>query len=130
MSTYIVSDIHGCYDQYQELLYKLGFSADDELFILGDVLDRGPEPIKVLLDLMNRENVTFVMGNHDATALMVLRQLAKEITDDSINAITPEVLNACSAWFQDGGITTMKQFRALERSAQTDILSFLEDAPF
>lgn len=130
MSTYIISDIHGCYDQYQELLHKLEFDAEEELFILGDALDRGSEPIKVLLDLMNRENVTFVMGNHDATALMVLRQLAKEITDDSINAITPEVLNACSAWLQDGGITTMKQFQALERSVQTDILSFLEDAPF
>lgn len=130
MSTYIISDVHGCYDQYQELLRKLNFSVEDELFLLGDALDRGPEPIKVLLDIMGRENATLIMGNHDATALMVLRQLAKEITNASISAITPELLNVCSAWFQDGGFTTMKQFQELERSIQTDILSFLEDAPF
>ena len=129
MLTYIISDIHGCYDQYQELLHKIGFSEEDELFVLGDALDRGPEPLKVLLDLMERENATLIMGNHDATALMVLRQLAKEITYDSINSITLEVLNVCSAWFQDGGLTTMKQFQALECSVQTDILNFLEDAP-
>ena len=130
MPIYLISDIHGCYDQYQKLLHEIDFSEEDELFVLGDVLDRGPEPIKVLRDLMERENATFVMGNHDATALMVLRQLAKEITDDSIAAITPEVLSACSAWFQDGGLITMKKFQALARSVQTDILSFLEDAPF
>ena len=119
MSTYIISDVHGCYDQYQELLRKLNFSVEDELFLLGDALDRGPEPIKVLLDIMGRENATLIMGNHDATALMVLRQLAKEITNASISAITPELLNVCSAWFQDGGFTTMKQFQELERSIQT-----------
>ena len=97
MSTYIISDIHGCYDQYQELLCKIDFSEEDELYILGDVLDRGPEPIKVLLDLMDRVNATLILGNHDATALMILRQLAKEITNDSINAITPEMLHICSA---------------------------------
>ena len=129
MSTYIMSDIHGCYDQYLELLHKLCLSGEDELLILGDVLDRGPEPIKVLLDLMGRDNATLIMGNHEATALMVLRQLAKEITDDSIEEITPEVLNAYSAWLQDGGIPTMKQFQKLERTVQADILSFLEDAP-
>ena len=130
MSTYIISDIHGCYDEYLELIRKINFSAEEELFVLGDALDRGPEPIKVLLDLMDRDNATFIMGNHDATALMVLRQLAKEITNESINAITPELLNACSAWLQDGGITTMKQFQEIERSKQADILGFLEDSPF
>lgn len=130
MSTYIISDIHGCYDQYLKLLNRLDFSIEDELFVLGDAIDRGPEPIKVLLDLMGRENATLIMGNHDATALMVLQKLAKEITDDSIDEITPNVLSACSCWFQDGGFITMKQFRELDRPTQADILSFLEDAPF
>ena len=128
MSTYIISDIHGCYDQYQELLCKIDFSEEDELYILGDVLDRGPEPIKVLLDLMDRVNATLILGNHDATALMILRQLTKEITNDSINAITPEMLHICSAWLQDGGHTTFEKFQKLERHAQADVLSFLEDA--
>lgn len=130
MSTYIISDIHGCYAQYRELLKKINFSEEDELFILGDALDRGPEPIKLLLDIMNCKNATFIMGNHDATALMVLQQLAKEITDENIAEITSDVLNDCSLWFQDGGFQTLKEFREQKRLVQRDILSFLEESPF
>lgn len=130
MATYIISDIHGCYDQYQALLQKIDFSQDDELFVLGDAVDRGPDPTGVLLDLMSRSNVTFIMGNHDAVMLMVLRRLAAEITEDSIAKLTPELLEACSAWLHDGGLVTMKQFRKLDRGTQADILSYLEDAPF
>lgn len=38
---YLVSDIHGCFDQYQALLEKIRFSDEDELYVLGDVVDRG-----------------------------------------------------------------------------------------
>lgn len=38
---YVVSDIHGCYDKYQELLKKLNLGPDDTLYVLGDVIDRG-----------------------------------------------------------------------------------------
>lgn len=48
---YAMSDIHGCYQQYKELLEKIHFSEDDILYVLGDVIDRGPEPLKVLQDV-------------------------------------------------------------------------------
>lgn len=130
MSTYLMSDIHGCYEQYRELLQKINFTAEDELYVLGDAVDRGPEPIKVLLDLMSRENASFIMGNHDAVALMVLRGLAKEITEESISKMTADMLEAYSAWMQDGGEETVRQFRMLAHSIQRDVLSFLEDSPF
>ena len=44
---YIISDIHGCYNEYMELLQKINFSDTDELYVLGDAIDRGPEPIRV-----------------------------------------------------------------------------------
>lgn len=56
MSTYVISDIHGNYDAYKEMLKKIRFSEEDMLYILGDILDRGPQPIKVVLDLMERPN--------------------------------------------------------------------------
>lgn len=49
---YIISDIHGCYDEYLELLKKIQFNDEDELFVLGDVVDRGPQPVKVLKDML------------------------------------------------------------------------------
>ena len=43
---YLISDIHGCYDQYRQLLQKINFSSQDELYVLGDAVDRGSDPIK------------------------------------------------------------------------------------
>jgi len=40
--TYAVSDIHGCYDKYRELLRVIRFCPKDTLYVLGDVIDRGP----------------------------------------------------------------------------------------
>ena len=42
---YIIADIHGCYNEYINLLKKIKFTDKDTLYILGDVVDRGPEPI-------------------------------------------------------------------------------------
>ena len=58
---YVIADIHGCYEEYMELIEKIGLSEEnDHLYILGDALDRGPEPMKTLLDIMNRRNVTLL----------------------------------------------------------------------
>ena len=43
---YVCSDIHGCYDEYLELLKKIKFRDSDDLYVLGDAVDRGPKPIE------------------------------------------------------------------------------------
>ncbi len=32
---YLISDVHGCYEEYRELLEKIHFSDEDELYVLG-----------------------------------------------------------------------------------------------
>ena len=39
---YVMSDIHGEYERYLAMLEQIAFSQDDTLFVLGDVVDRGP----------------------------------------------------------------------------------------
>ena len=39
---YLMSDLHGRYDKYLQMLEKISFSDEDELFLLGDLCDRGP----------------------------------------------------------------------------------------
>lgn len=46
--TYVMSDIHGCYREYREMLEKIVFSDADTLYILGDVVDRGPQVAELL----------------------------------------------------------------------------------
>ena len=59
---YAVSDIHGCYSQYKEVLEKIRFSDEDTLYVLGDVLDRGPDGFQVLADMAGRYNVIPLIG--------------------------------------------------------------------
>uniref|UniRef100_UPI004055AA58 metallophosphoesterase n=1 Tax=Acetatifactor sp. TaxID=1872090 RepID=UPI004055AA58 len=126
---YIISDIHGCYAEYKELLKKISFSDADELYVLGDAVDRGPEPIKVLQDMMKRSNVIYIIGNHDYMMLAALKKLAVEITEENCeNHLTEEDLLNYSFWLQDGGETTARQFAALSRWDQQDILDYLAEA--
>ena len=57
MATYVISDIHGQYDMFMELLDKIRLKESDTLYVLGDVLDRGPHPIRTLKRLMEMSNL-------------------------------------------------------------------------
>lgn len=113
---YVISDIHGCDEKYQELLQKIAFSEEDELYVLGDVVDRGPEPMKVLQDMMLRPNVYPILGNHDYMALKVLRKMNVEIQEENAEShLTEKDLLDYMYWTQDGGDTTAKGFRRLSK---------------
>ncbi len=126
---YIVSDIHGCHDQYLALLDKIHFSDEDELYVLGDVVDRGPEPIKVLQDMMKRPNVVFILGNHDFIMYSLMKTLAVEVTEENWDShLTGEVMLDLDLWLQDGGQITMEKFRRLSHTEMTDILDYIAGA--
>lgn len=126
---YIISDIHGCYEEYRELLEKIHFSENDLLYVLGDAMDRGPEPIRVIQDMMARDNVIYLVGNHDYMMLRTLKKLAVEITEENCEThLTTEDLLNCYYWIQDGGRTTSDQFRILPRDGQQEILDYVGNA--
>lgn len=63
---FVVSDIHGCYDQFIKLLEH--WDKADELIILGDLIDRGHDSLKVvqhIITLSQNYKVTVLQGNHD-----------------------------------------------------------------
>ena len=63
--TYVMSDIHGMGALLEEMLEKIHFSGEDALYILGDMIDRGFEPAKVLDIVRGTENITALTGNHE-----------------------------------------------------------------
>lgn len=66
MSTYVISDIHGCYNEFMEMLQKIKLNNEDKLYLAGDYVDRGPDSTKMLRWLENcSENVFPIKGNHD-----------------------------------------------------------------
>ena len=46
---YVLSDLHGHFDIFIQMLKKINFNDDDELYILGDCCDRGPDSLKIYM---------------------------------------------------------------------------------
>ena len=125
--TYVISDIHGEYDKFVELLKKIKFKDTDTLYILGDVVDRGPHPIKTLLMLMNMTNVICLVGNHELMALECLEFLMKEITDKSIDEMDENMINNLLTWQANGSSTTLDEFYELDADLKQDVIDFIKD---
>ena len=125
---YVISDIHGCYEEYRELLEKIHFSDTDELYVLGDAMDRGPEPIKVLQDMMHRPNVFYILGNHDAVFLTLIQDLLKEVTAENTAPLSEDTLHLYRDWMADGGGVTVQQFMNLSSQEEESLLDYLEKA--
>lgn len=116
---YAISDLHGCYDLYLKMLEKIKFGDNDTLYILGDIVDRGEDGIKILLDAMKRRNVIVIQGNHDYMAYRILKNLiANDGGGDNIS-------DMMQRWFFDGGNTTHDAFVELEDNDQRKILSYM-----
>lgn len=122
---YCLSDLHGRYDLYVKMLEKLHLTEDDTLYILGDAVDRGRDGIKILLDIMERKNVTFLQGNHDRHAAILLNILGKPIpkgfTEDDIT-------RAFYDWFSEGGNDTFTDFKKLDGEARKKLIKFIGDS--
>lgn len=126
---YIIADIHGCYEKYRQLLEKIGFADADTLYILGDAVDRGPEPIRVLQDMMERVNVYFIMGNHDFAFYHLMRQLTQDVTEEACQqTLTVELMNQYNAWLSDGGESTAREFQKLSTQSRLAVLDYLDEA--
>ncbi len=73
MATYAIGDIQGCYAEFDALLDKVGFDQRrDALWLLGDLINRGPDSLAVMKRVMALgDRVTTVLGNHDLHFLAI-----------------------------------------------------------
>ena len=110
------------------MLVKIRLKDEDRLYILGDVLDRGPHPIKVVLKLMEMANAFLIAGNHEIMALSCLDVLRKEITEETVAEIDEEFVARFLNWQMNGSQTTIDEFDALDPEMQTEVLDYLRDA--
>ncbi len=63
--TIVVGDIHGCYKELIKLLDEIGFTKNDLLIAVGDLVDRGPDSWKVVDFFKDTPNAFSVLGNHE-----------------------------------------------------------------
>ncbi len=93
----VVSDIHGELDLFEKLLKKVKYHSEkDQLVLVGDYVDRGPNSRGVLNKVMNlkRQGAIVLRGNHD------------EMFIDAVN----NEENAWRRWKRNGGLVTLKSY--------------------
>ena len=122
--TYVVSNLHGCFDQFKRLLKEIRFTDDDVMYVLGDTVDVGEQPIELLCDLSMRYNVRPILGDHDYKAFKLLTALDAMLKGESPD---PEVLSEMAAWMQDGGDKTIAGFKELDEDMREGVLEYLSD---
>ena len=77
--TFIVGDIHGCFDELMTLTAQIGLQEDDLLISLGDIVDRGNKSVEVYQYLKSRPHSVVLMGNHERKHLNGVLSYAQEI---------------------------------------------------
>ena len=92
----VIGDVHGHYGALCSLLAEIGIDNDDQVYFLGDLIDRGPESAKVV-DLVIKNQYKCILGNHE---IMLLESLGGE----QINHL------AFQAWLQNGGNATVMSY--------------------
>ncbi|WP_336759744.1 metallophosphoesterase family protein [Paenibacillus sp. USHLN196] len=95
----VISDIHGCYDEFNALLKRVDYNPmQDELILLGDYVDRGPSSKQVLeqiMQLQQEHQIIVIKGNHDA---MMVKALIHDVEDYDQH------------WIRNGGLQTIASY--------------------
>jgi bis(5'-nucleosyl)-tetraphosphatase (symmetrical) len=89
MKTWIIGDLHGCMDSLSALLERLDYARSaDRLWLVGDLVNRGPANLEVLRWCMaEQERVTVVLGNHDLHLLAVAAGAVKQGRSDTLGDV-------------------------------------------
>lgn len=93
-----ISDIHGCYDTFKSLLEKVNLSKEDELYMLGDFVDRGPKSKEVIDWVLEKQEegyeINCLRGNHEQML---------------INALNDDLRT--EHWLRNGGSQVLDNFK-------------------
>lgn len=113
---YCMSDIHGEYDRFIEMLSLIQFNSADTLYIIGDVIDRGPAGLDILDFIMDKPNIVMLLGNHEQMCL------------DTLGAYNQ--VGARALWESNGGdITFQELVHCRAREYRELVLRYLETLP-
>ena len=122
---YAVADLHGYpFEKFTELLKKAGFCDSDYLFVLGDVIDRGKDGIKLLQWMSEQPNVELILGNHEDFMLK-----CAFIPDKDHKGRSMKESMLISNWERNGGIPTIEAAESLPPLELSYLINYLEEAP-
>jgi bis(5'-nucleosyl)-tetraphosphatase (symmetrical) len=97
VTLYAIGDIQGCAQAFTELLDRIAFEPGrDHLWLVGDLVNRGPDSLSVLREVMHLgDHVTTVLGNHDLHLLATAAGVRKPMKGDTFHSVlaAPDAAN-------------------------------------
>ena len=129
MAYYVCSDLHGySLEKFKKFLYQVGVSQNDCLYVLGDVIDRGTDGIKILKWLMSEPNTHFILGNHEQMMLDCdfLFDAGSEFT---VHELKGSQRMRYRVWISNYGQHTLDVLSTMHDKEIQYILSFLRESP-
>jgi bis(5'-nucleosyl)-tetraphosphatase (symmetrical) len=88
MATYVIGDIHGCWETLQRVLGWIGRRPDrDDLWLVGDLVNRGPGSLQVLRWAAGQRRLVAILGNHDLHLLAHAAGLSKARPEDRLDDV-------------------------------------------
>ncbi len=123
--TYVTSNLHGCYTKFVKLLRQIKFKDKDVMYVLGDIVDFGDEPMELVCDLSMRYNVYSIAGEHDLMAARMLGGFERMLKSGE----APDDLfkSDMITWMAEGGKPTLDGFRGLDAEMKEGVLDYLSD---
>ncbi|MEH2349688.1 MAG: metallophosphoesterase family protein [Nostoc sp.] len=109
----VIGDVHGHYEGLMTLLEAIAPTSDDQIYFLGDLIDRGPHSSQVV-NFVKRHNYPCLLGNHEQMLLNIL-------TNERISSPTMQ------AWLYSGGQATVASYH--EASIPDDHLDWFKSLP-
>ena len=104
--TWVMSDIHGCLSEFKELVGELNLTEDDTLYILGDLINHGPDSWGCVEYARSLPNTVILRGNHEQM-----------------------ILEERWLWEQNGGKKAIQEFDRLPPEKQSEIKDWVESLP-
>ena len=95
---YVISDIHGEFELFVSLIKHINFSNQDSLYVCGDIIDKGPQSVRVAKYISSLKNVHCIIGNHEHAFLKYYHSLLDTSPEDF-----DEVLKKLQTYFPEDG---------------------------
>lgn len=112
---YVMSDIHGEFSLFMQMLEKINFNENDTLYILGDIVDRGNENVEMIHYVMGHDNVIMLLGNHEYMML---------------EYYTYKSGRTRNIWYNNGGYKTHNELLQLSDEEQEQIMDFFKNLSY
>ena len=112
MAVYACADLHGQGWAWDAIKNRL--APSDYLYFIGDAVDRGPDGVRIMQEILDRPNTTYIQGNHEQ---MMLDGMYEDY-------------NAIDLWFYNGGLSTQKVLANMPETGVESLLQEVNVLPF